>query len=449
MRTSGRLREWLGSLAKRDFGIFLVGFAASQLAQTIQVFTIAWLLVRLSIDEGHPERGALYLGLLGLGRFATGAPLGLYAGVMADRLDRRTILIATRSISLMIVGALTVLTFAAQAQPPLVLGLATILFVLLMFDIAAARTLPQILVGPRDLYSAFGVVRSVVQVTGITGPLIAGLLIVAIDVPGAFALAAALSLISMFTMVALRPAPPSAEARSTHSLVLFNEGLGFVRREPTLRGLIVSSAMFSGFGAASMDLLPVVAVESLHVGAQELSWMASSMAVGALTGTIASSTMGRWPHQGRLLLAAAFAMGAALVLFAIQRTLVPAIVVLWLVGTARFIYQGGATNLVQVSAPRALYGRIYSFQFVAVVCGLQLGTFAFGTLATVIGASNAIAVSGVIVLCAAVIALRVPAVRDVQGPGKHREPDEASAPLTALTGDPTDSPAASAGRGPA
>ena len=194
----------LGLLNQREFRYFFAGTVSASISYWMHQFVIGWLSVQLAVEEGHPERGALYVGLTGLVRLVPTLGLGIFGGVAADRFDRRRMLIAARSTSALALMVAALLMNARLINMPLVLVLVVVLGTTFAFDMPARLSLTQELVGPGERFSALGIIRLTHQTSTILGPLVGGILVVSIGVSGVFGLNVFLYLLSALSLGKVR-----------------------------------------------------------------------------------------------------------------------------------------------------------------------------------------------------------------------------------------------------
>jgi MFS family permease len=409
---SPRMSASVDALRHREFRIFFAGTVLANLAQWMQQFALGWLAIELAVRDGQPSRGAFYIGLLGLARLIPAAGFGLIGGVTADRIDRRKVLVTTRTASSLIVGTIAALTLSGHINIVLLMLLTALSASTFAFDGPARLSLVPMIVPRHHAFSALGMTRATMQAAGLIGPLIGGLLIVPFGVGGVIALNTVLYALSGIGLGQLRPAPPSSTVHLS-PLNSFREGLGYVRRVPSLRAFMTVTIVFTIFANSYVQLIPAVAHDTLMVGALQLSWLVSASGLGALVGALFITTMGSWGRPGWVLLTVAFVLGTLLVVLGLQRSLVPAIAVIAVLSCALVTYNGGTGNIIQMTVPDSLRGRVMGLHVTTFQTGTQLGTLILGTVGSYIGISNAIIGAGIVILLTAITMSRVTAIRDV------------------------------------
>jgi len=199
----------------------------------MQIFALGILVVQIADREGAPELAPFYLGLAGLARAVPGLLLTLLAGAVADRVDRRRLLLITQSTMALNAAALAVLTFSGNANIPIVLVGSAIQSAAFAFDNPARQSMVPRLVPLPMLPSAIGMQSAVFNGASIIGPLLAGLLFLPIGIPGLLAVNAISFAAIIGALALMKPLPPLG-SRGASLLASVAEGARYVRKNPTL-----------------------------------------------------------------------------------------------------------------------------------------------------------------------------------------------------------------------
>ena len=418
----------LAALRHGEFRWLFGGLVAANLGLWMQEFALGWLVVQLAVREGNPALAGFYLGLRSLAGAVPALALGLFAGVYADRTDRRQLLIATRIASALVALVLAVLVITDHVNIFIVMLLSAAATAAFAFDMPGRHAIIPSVVPARDLFSAVGLMRASMQAAHAIGPLIAGVLIVPIGIGGVLLAKAALVTASIGAMLPMKPRPAHAGARDLGVFASLREGVDHMRRDDLVRWCVILQIAFALFAQAFMALLPAVAVETLRVGATELSWLVAAVGAGALVGAFLIASVARVERRGRLMLGALLAIGVALILFGLQRDMVGALVLLVALGILPQLFLGSLTVTLQLAAPDRLRGRIMGIQSVIFMGAGPLGVLAIGTLGTFIGVSTAILIGGLAVaVVAIVVGLRVSVIRELRGQATPAVTREAAA----------------------
>jgi len=377
----------------------------------MQQFGLDWLVVQLAIRDGTPQLGPLYLGLVGLARAIPGLAFGLFGGVVADRADRRRLLIVTQTSAAITAAILAVLTITEHINIVDIVLLSALNSIIFSFDAPTRQAMVPRLVPERQLMSAIGLNSAAFNGATLVGPLIGGALIVPFGV-GGLMLANAISYFAVVAaLVVIAPQPIIEYGPRRNMLESIREGVSYVRREPVLRWVVVLASATALLTRPYIQLMPAEA-QYLGADAVQLSFLLAASGMGALLGALVTASLGGWDRRGALLVGASFMHGLLLVVMGTQTTLIGVMVFVGLTSFAVMVFMGMANTLMQTRSPDHLRGRVMSVQTMVFIGFMPLGQMLLGAVGTFIGINNAFVIGGSIVVCIALYAgLRVPALR--------------------------------------
>jgi MFS family permease len=366
----------------------------------------SWLVFRLTGSSA----------LLGLSAFASQVPVLLFAsvgGTFADRSDRRRILIATQTVSMVLPLLLAVLTLTGRVQVWHVFVLASCLGLVNAFDIPARQAFVMDMVGREDLVNAIALNSSMVNGARVVGPAVAGLLVAAVGEGWCFLLNA-ISYIAVITGLLLMriDRPPMTRPRKGSAWHDAVEGFTFVGRTTPVRALLLLLGAVSFAGMPYAVLMPVFAESILGGGARELGVLMGCSGAGALAGALTLATRQGVRGLGRWVVVAATAFGISLMLFSLSRTFWLSALLLVPVGASMMVQMAASNTLIQSMSPDQLRGRVmavYSMMFMGMA---PFGALWAGWVAERIGAPRTVAIGGAICLgAAAIFGIRLPSLR--------------------------------------
>jgi len=396
----------LGALAHRNFRLFFFGQGVSLIGTWMQSVAQGWLVLTLT---NSPFFVGLVSALGSLGVLA----FTLYAGIVADRTDKRRTVVITQSLSMVLAFALATLVLIHRVTVWHVMVMATLLGIVNAFDIPTRQSFIVEIVGKEDLLNAIALNSSMFNAARVVGPAIAGALIGIAGVGVCFLLNGLSYIAVIGGLLAMRlppfaPKPPGGSAWGG-----FREVLQFLRSERRVNTLVVLTSVFSIFGFPFLVMMPVFARDVLHVQAGGYGALTAAVGVGAMLGALAIALNSRrLTSRGWLMVTGGTAFGVLIGLFALSRSFALSLVLLALAGCAMIVNNALTNTMIQTIVPDHLRGRImgfYSFVFV----GLSpLGAFQAGAFAERFGAPWAVGVGGLV--CAAVVAIaawRVPELR--------------------------------------
>jgi MFS family permease len=401
-------RVGLGALAHRNYRLFFGGQVVSLTGTWMQSVAQGWLVLELT-DSPFSVGLTAALGSLGV------LVLTLYAGVVADRVDKRRAVIVTQSLQMVQAFVLAALALSGHATVGHVMVLAAFLGVIAAFDIPIRQSFIVELVGKDDLMNAIALNTSVFNATRILGPVAAGLIIGPLGVGVCFLLNGISYIAVIGGLLAMR-VPPSAFPVPRSSVWSgLVEIARFIRGSRLVRTLIALTAVLSIFGFQLITLMPVFARDVLHVGATGYGLLMASLGVGAMAGAIGVAVLSRRIAKGRTMLAGGAAFGLLVALFGRSPSLGAALVLGGLAGLAMIVNNALTNTMIQTAVPDGLRGRVmglYSFVFVGMA---PVGAFQAGWVAEHWGAPIALGIGGLV--CAAAVAeagWRVGELREVR-----------------------------------
>ena len=338
--------------------------------------------------------------------------LSLGGGLLADRLPRRRILLATQSALGLSSGVLAALAFTGHAGFWSIIAVAVVYGSADSLDLPTRQAMVADLVDRELIVNAVALSSTAMSATRIIGPSLAGLLIATAG-PGACFAALSLAYIApllvLLTVIPDIPPLPRRAGATVRSELL--DGVGAVRRDPLVRGIVIVCAALAFLGVSYMPFLPVLAKTQLHGGAAELGLLYSIGGIGGVVGGIVIATVGNTTGRRRLLVAGGAVYAVSL--FTVAHSTVLGVTLVALVGIsfAFLAMNTSMTTLLQTDTDPALRGRLLGI-YAMLFAGLQpLGTVMYAALAPALGLFTAIGI-GALVVGAVAIAVGVsPAFR--------------------------------------
>jgi MFS family permease len=364
-----------GLRESRDFRLLTVGAFVTGLGTQAALVALPYQVYVIS-------RSAFLTGLLGLVELGPLIALSLFGGALADRFDRRRLLLVAQIALVAVASALA--AAALLGTPPLWL-----LYLLAGASTAAAavervtvQAMVPNLVGPERLRGALSLTFGLYQVTMVVGPGLGGLLIAATGVQGAYVADAVTCAGMTLAAYAMSPQPPGTHKEEREPILRsIATGLRFVRGERALVGSFAIDLCAMTFGMPRA-LFPVLSLTVYHAGATGTGALFSAVAAGA---TVAALTTGWLEHArwlGRIVLAAVALWGLAIALAGVTTSLAVAIVLLAIAGAADSVSAVCRTTISQTLTPDRLRGRMSSVFSLVVASGPRLGDVESGAVAS-------------------------------------------------------------------
>ena len=392
-----------GVLRHRDFALLLGGRFLSAMAVQIQNVAVGWLVYDLTRDP-------LALGLVGLATFLPAIGLALVTGHVADRYDRRRILMICYVLTTLTALGLFACVWTHTTAVWLVYALMFAFGVTRAFGNPASQALLPNLVPAAELSPAIAWGSSVWQTATIIGPAVGGALYVFGEpvVFGGAVLCFAMATL-LFAAIRHRAAPAVREKTSWSTLLA---GIGFIRSRPAVLGAI-SLDLFAVLLGGATALLPVYARDILNVGPSGLGLLRSMPAVGALGMALYLAWRPLQRHVGRRMFAAVAVFGIATIGFGLSTSFLLSLSCLVVLGAADMVSVVIRQTLVQAETPDAMRGRVAAVNAVFIGASNELGEFESGAVAALIGTVPSVVVGGIgTLLVAALWARGFPALRD-------------------------------------
>jgi len=338
--------------------------------------------------------------------------LAPFGGEVADRVDKRKLIAATR---LGVAGAIffiAAVVFLGRVAVWHLFVATLVIGAAFSFDVPARQTIVMDLVSREELMSAIGLGYVAMDFASIAGPALAGYSIGRVGVAGAFGVAGVSYGLAALLMLVI-PRRALSRGRGSSALRGIAAGVSYASREPRLSALLTMATGFTIFGSALYGLMPVFARDVFRVGAAGLGLLGTMNGVGALVGSLIIASLGSFRRRGKLLVVLGLLTGAALIVFVCASSFPLSLLLMVLVGLARGSYMTLSNALIQTSSSDAMRGRIMGLYMM--VWGLQsLSFILLGKAADAVGAPLTVGASGgMLILIVAMAALLRPQLREL------------------------------------
>lgn len=374
------------TLRHRDFRLLWIADCVAVLGTQIQTVAITWHIFELT---GDPLR----LGLLGLFRFIPGLFFGFYGGVIADRRDRRSILVVSH-IALMATAAVLMGTTAAGATTMwIIYGVTMVASAFNGFAGPARQAIIPSLVPRSELVGASTLTNLAMQTAQIAGPALGGVIIGTLGLTAAYA-AGTVTFVAVIVAALLIRVRERVVTTTATGFLAVKEGLGFLWATPILLA-VMSLDFIATFFAASTTLMPIFAEDILRMGPDGLGLLLSAPAVGAVIGSFVMSLAPMPRRPGRGIIVAVLAYGISIFGFGLSSILWLSLVFLAASGAADAISMAMRHTIRNLVTPDEFRGRIAAAHTTFARGGPQLGEVESGILASFIGVQLTVATGGV------------------------------------------------------
>jgi MFS family permease len=384
------------SLREPNYRRYFTGQAVSVIGTWMQRVAQDWLVLTLT-------GSGVALGISTALQFGPILVLGLWAGAVVDRLNRRRLIIVTQAVQAVLAATLAVLTLTGTVELWMVYALALALGVVTAFDSPARQALVGEMVAPEDYVNAQALSSTIHNAGRFVGPAIAGLLIATTNVGVAFAVNAvsfAAVLIGLLRMDA-RGLRPVAVADSGKGAA--REGLRYVLASPDLRAALLLVGVVALFGQNFRVVLPLLAQSTFDGGAEVYGYLTAALGLGAVVGALFSASRETATSWG--LLISCFGFGVVNLIAAAAPTLIAAYLAMAAIGFANIIFNTLARTVLLLGSDPSMHGRLLALHGLVFLGSTPFGGPLLGWICEAFGARAGLVVAGGTALLAAVVLL--------------------------------------------
>jgi len=376
-----------------------VGACTSSIGTWMQIVAQGWLIYRLS----HSAR------LLALDQFLGGIPIFLFSllgGVVADRIERRKILVVSQYIQMASAATLTLLVATGHVHVWHILCLSFVSGFAQAFGGPAYQALIPTLVDREDMPNAIALNSIQFNMAVTIGPALAGQALAKLGERWCFGLNAVsfLAPILSLSLISTRFLPLMTTESIFGSL---KQGIKFVRKQNSMEALVVLAFCMTALSMPMRTYIPVFVKDIFHRGPETYGNLLSLMGIGSICGSLAVATMGNMRNKGRFALTVLISLGAAIAGFSLSRSLPLSYAVLALVGASMMAVFATVTSLVQLITTNEMRGRVMSVYNCAFRGGMPMGNLVSGWLVPIFTAPRVLAVNGLLLILVALYFLLI------------------------------------------
>ena len=378
------------SLRIRNYRLFFIGQGVSLCGTWMQTIALGWLVLHLSGNSG------LAIGAVIALQFVPTLLFGAWGGVLADRFDKRILLVLTAITMTCTATTLAVLTLSGLITLWMVFALVLVQGFAQAVDNPARLAFVSEMTGPADLPNAVGLNSALFQVARIVGPAFAGVIIVLVGTGRCFALNALSFVAVIGALLLMDPSglhrqPPVARAKGQ-----VREGLRYIRETPELRSILLITAVVGTLAINYPVVLPLIAKLTFHGNAETYSWMTVSMGIGALVGALVVAH--RQNPTGKLVFYAGVGFGAAIMIASFAPTLALFVFFMSFVGAGQITFLATCQSTVQLEAEPSKRGRVMAVYTITVLGSTPIGGPLVGWISEQWGPRYGLAVGGIATL---------------------------------------------------
>lgn len=384
----------------RNYRLYFIGQSISLIGTWMQKTAVSWVVYSLTHSKF----------MLGVTLFATMFPSFLFSfigGVVADRYNRYKVLLLTQVISMIQAVSLTALIFFKHYTVWEIIALSVVLGIVNAFDVPARQSLViDMVADKKDLPNALALNSSMVNLSRLIGPGIAGLVIETFGNDICFGLNA-LSFVAVIISLLMMKLPAYiSKPRTKNILGELREGFGYIKKTPEISFVLAMLALISLFVLPFSTLIPVYAKDIFHGTASTFGVIDSFIGLGAFAGAIFLASLKPGRNLRKILAINTFVFGIGLIMFS-YTTLYPLALFFAVIGAFGMMSQITITNtLIQTTVDPAMRGRVISFYAMAFFGMQPLGGLFIGFISEHIGVKNTVLGEGVIALLIGLLHVR-------------------------------------------
>jgi len=377
------------SLKVKNYRIYWFGMFVSLIGTWIQIMAESWLVFQLT-------NSAFLLGVVG---FLSSIPvfaLSLFGGVLADRLNKRNILITTQTAFMFLAFLLAILTQLKLITPHQIMFIAVLNGIVMAFDAPSRQAVVVELVGRENLFNAIALNSVAFNSSRIIGPALAGVLVATIGMSGCFYLNGISFLAVIIALFLMKIHRNVTSDNNNSALKDLKEGLYFIKNHRSILVLITMVSVVSLFGVSYAILMPIFANEVLKVGVKGLGLLMSSAGFGAVIGALILARLGDFRNKGKFLILSALLFSFSLILFSLSKIYLLSLVTLIFIGGSSVASIALINTILQTKVPDEFRGRVMSVFMLTFAGTMPFGNLISGSIAQLLGVSFTVFLSGMI-----------------------------------------------------
>jgi predicted MFS family arabinose efflux permease len=374
----------------REFRLMWFGACTSSIGTWMQVVAQQWLVFSIS-------KSAFMLGLDG---FLGQIPIVLFSligGVIADRIDRRRVLLGSQYVQMTCAFVLTLLIAFNLVKVWQILSLSFGVGCAQSFGGPAYSALVPMLVEKEDLPNAIALNSIQFNLARVIGPVLGGLALTGLGAAWCFGLNG-LSFVAVIISLLLLTVTFAPQKTNESILTGVKQGIGFVRGQGAMVGLIALAFCMTGLAIPTLTFLPVFAKDVFHRGPTAFTILLSCSGIGSVVGALIVAALGNVQNKGQIALLTMLLLGGSITGFAISRSIVLSAALLVVSGAAMMGVFSMVSSLVQLITPNEMRGRVMSVYNLAFRGGMPLGSLATGWLVPIYSAPHVLAANGLLLV---------------------------------------------------
>ena len=393
------IRRVFKAFQYRDFRLMWIGACTSSIGTWMQIAAQSWLVLKLSNSPF----------LLGLDAFLGGIPIFLFSlvgGVVADRIERRKVLLISQCVQMGAAFLLTALIAFHLVRVWHILCLSFVSGLAQAFGGPAYQALIPMLVSKEDMPNAIALQSIQFNVARVIGPALGGIALTQLGEKWCFGLNG-LSFFAPIISLLMLKTRFYPQKTSESILAGMKQGFGFIRGQRAMVSLMVLAFCMTALGVPMMTFLPVFAKDIFHQGPGMFTLFLSISGIGSIVGALTVAALGNVHHKGRIALIMLTFLGAGICGFALSTSVWLSCLMLFMSGASLIAVFALVNSLVQLITTNEMRGRVMSIYNFAFRGGMPMGNLLTGWLVPLFSAPLVLAVNGLVLMAVAVYFLTV------------------------------------------
>jgi MFS family permease len=393
-------RNTFSALKHRNFRLFFYGQLISLIGTWMTTTAQGWLVYQITGSKA----------LLGIVAAAASAPMFVFAtwgGWAADKYPKRSVLVATQIMSMLLSFAMAALVWSGHIRPWQIIVLAALGGVTMAFDMPARQSFVIEMTSREDLMNAISLNSSVFNSARVIGPSLAGILMAQVGIAMCFFLDGISFIAVIAGLLMMRLPQHKTAAHSGGALLQSLEGFRYVWNRPRVLTILALFAVVGIFGWSYSVLMPAFARDVLHLGEQGYGVLTAGSGIGALIAALTIASVGHLLPSRTMALSGVWIFSVTLALFAFNRNFYCSILLLAAGGFGMVLYFSTSNTVLQTIVPNEMRGRVMGIWTLIFGGMVPLGSLQAGLMADALGTSTTIAIGAAICALAATVTLAV------------------------------------------
>lgn len=377
------------SFTIRDFRIYLSGMFISMCGTWIQAVAQSWLVFELS-------NSSFLLGLVGFVSYSPMLLFSLFSGVLADRVNRRKLLILTQVLFMILAFLMALLTHFNKISVNLILIIGLLQGIILSLDGPVRQAIVFELVGKEKILNAIALNSVAFHSARMLGPALAGIFVAVIHIAGCFYINAVSFLAFIIALLMIRPKYSTNNNINNHFFQDLKGGLKFIKNNQGYLVLIGIVGIVTLFGFSYVILMPVFAKLILHLDVKGYGLLLSASGVGSLLAGLMLASLKRSNIKPKILLFSLYAFALSLIVFSLSKSFIFSITILVFIGFFSLSSLVIINSLIQTMVPNEFRGRVMSLYMLTFAGTMPFGSLLAGALSQSIGVSSTLFIFGLL-----------------------------------------------------